>query len=194
MNKLIVPIALLLFIIVGTYCFSYFEKVDRANTDYQHAKLLTEQAQESLLARHKMLDHRNRVQSGHLANREAVTKAEGRIAASEQKQLDIISRRQRMQADLNRLVVMHAEAMEKAKRVSLGTEIMSIELRGGKTLSDARLRKIDESTVSIVHADGISSVSLADLPEKLRLQLGLDGAETLSALKNLQEKLARDAP
>jgi hypothetical protein len=186
MNKLIVPVALLLFIILGTFCLSYFDKVDRANTEFQHAKLLTEQAQESLLARHKMLDHRNRVQSGHLANREALRLAEARFAAAEQKQLDILHRKRQIEAELDRLAITLQDAIETAKRQALGTEHLTIELRSGKKLADARLRKIDESSVSIVHSDGISSVPLAELPDKLQLELGLDGATTLTALKKLK--------
>lgn len=194
MNKLIVPVALLLFIILGTFCLSYFDKVDRANTEFQHAKLLTEQAQESLLARHQMLDHRNRVQSGHLANRDALRLAEARFASAEQKQLDILHRKRQIKAELDRLAMTLTDAIETAKRRALGTEHLAIELRNGKRLADARFRKIDESSVSIVHSDGISSVPLAELPDKLQSELGLDGAATLAALKKLQSPTTRIDP
>jgi hypothetical protein len=190
MNRLFVPIALACLIVAGSFCLNYSDKVDRANVEFQHAKLITEQAQESLLARHKMLESRNKVESANLAKRQRLREAEARFASAEQQKLDIIRRRQKLENELNRLVINLAEVMNETKQREQGSTLDFIQLRNGKRLAQTRIRKIDDTAVSIIHADGISSVPPAELPDELCRRLGLDGVTTLNALKKLEASLS----
>ncbi len=81
-TKVWAPIVVLGIILVGFFCFSYLEKVDKANASFQNSQLITEQAHQSLVARQQMLESRGRSAAENQTAVQRLKSADDRLKAA----------------------------------------------------------------------------------------------------------------
>lgn len=171
------------------FCWVYLEQVDRENAKYLDAKLQLAQVKDALAAKKR-----------NLAERQAAAKEVQALVASKAQAEAALSEAVKLMGK--------AQATEKEVRASIATTIAKVEsgvasrrshagsqrypemkLRNGKVLSDATVRKIEESGVSFSHAGGIATVELALLPESLLVEFDLGPHAVLARLKELAASL-----
>lgn len=119
----------------------------------------------SLIAQKKELLHQNR---------EDTEKNQVLLRARE-----ILDKRlEKINADLTKGADSFKTAVEKARSTAAGMELGDITLTSGKQLNGTKIRKVDESGISVMYAEGVGTVAVELLPENLKEKYDL-GANAL---------------
>lgn len=74
-------------------------------------------------------------------------------------------------------------SVEKTRNNAPGTELGEVTLASGKVLRGVRVRKVEESGISLIHADGIGNVPVDLLPEDLKEKYDLGPKALLPVLR-----------
>lgn len=188
--RLWVPITALGLTLAGFFCYSYFEKVDKANALFQTAKLITQQAQDSVDVRLRMLEARKRTAKEHATLRQKLQTDEVRLRAAADMIVSLNAKHQQMAAEVGQYIDWLTKSRTKFRNEFQGSQLSELSLARGKVLKSAQIRKIDKDSILVVHADGISSVAAADLPADLISKLGLGSNSLLSRLQQFHSSLS----
>ena len=188
-TKVWAPIVVLGIILVGFFCFSYFEKVDKANASFQNSQLITEQAHQSLVTRQQMLEARGRSAAENQTAVQRLKSADDRLKAAEQLMADADKKQRQTEGDMNYLVGAMPTIRQKAWEAAIGTEFAELKLENGKVLKSAKIRKVADDSVTFIHAEGIGSIPIADLPKELQSRFDLGESSLLRRLEQLAESL-----
>jgi hypothetical protein len=82
---------------------------------------------------------------------------------------DILDKRlAKINADLTKGADSFKTAVEQARSTASGKELGDITLTSGKLLRGTKIRKVDESGISVMYADGVGSVAAELMPENLQ--------------------------
>lgn len=171
---------LLISVLIGIgYSAHYFSSVDVAN-----AALL--ESKSKLAGVHELLYHRKKLwtdmENANFKVREAVGKNEVLLKAK-----DIIDKRYRtVDGDLKYVVASMKASVDKIRNDAPGSELGDITLANGKVLRGAKVRKVDESGISLIHSDGIGSVPLELLPAEIKERFDLGPEALLPQLEQAQ--------
>ena len=188
-TKVWAPIVVLGIILVGFFCFSYFEKVDKANASFLNSQLITEQAHQSLVARQQMLESRGRSAADNQTAVQRLKSADDRLKAAEQLMVDADKKQRQTEGDMNYLVRAMPTIRQKAWEAAIGTEFTELILENGKVLKSAKIRKVADDFVTFIHAEGIGSIQIADLPKELQSRFDLGESSLMRRLKQLADSL-----
>lgn len=189
-NKAWAPILVLLFIMSGVFAFYYLEKVDKANADFQNAKLITDQAHESLRARHEMMESRKKLAADHNAMLQKIQVAETRQKTLEQTQADADKKQRSVEGDLKYWIGAMPSIRQKIWQAASGAKLGDITLQNGKSLKNAVIRKVEEKSISIIHSEGIGTIPFDDLPKDLTARFDLGDNSLVTQFAQFQESLA----
>lgn len=92
---------------------------------------------------------------------------------------DILDKRlEKINADLAQNTDSFKTAVENARSAAAGKELGDFTLTNGKLVRSAKIRKVDESGISLIYADGVGTVAVDLLPENLKEKYDL-GANAL---------------
>lgn len=92
---------------------------------------------------------------------------------------DILDKRlDKINADLAQNTETFKTAVENARSAAAGKELGDFTLTNGKLVRSAKIRKVDESGISLIYADGVGTVAVDLLPENLKEKYDL-GANAL---------------
>lgn len=189
-TKVWAPVIVLGLFLAGFFVYTYFEKVDKANVEFQNAKLITAQAQDSLTGRQQMLEYRQKLAVQNQAALKRVQNAEARVKTAEELQANADKKQRLIEGDLKYWLVAMPTAIQKTREAAIGTEFPELTLQSGKVLKSAKIRKVEEGSVSIIHAEGVGSIDAAELLPELQKKLDLGQAPLLMRLKQVQDSLA----
>lgn len=161
---LIVIFAALIGIGYGSF---YLTTVDETNLMLQESKSKLASTHESLSYKKKMWAD---VDVQMIKNRELVEQNSVLVKAKEV--LD--TRYRKVVSELNYAADSMKSAVDKTRGNAPGTELGDITLTNGKQLRGAKIRKLDSSGLSLIHADGIGLVTVDLLPAEVveRFDLG----------------------
>ncbi len=163
---------LIISVLIGLgYSAHYFSSVDLANAALLESKT-------KLAGVHELLHLRKKIwtdmESANFKVREAMGKNEVLLKAK-----DILDKRYRtVDSDLKYVVTSMKASVDKARNDAPGSELGDITLANGKVLRGAKVRKVEESGISLIHSDGIGTVTLDLLPTELKEKYDL-GSEAL---------------
>ncbi len=87
-------------------------------------------------------------------------------------------RLEKINADLAQKADSFKLAVENARAAAAGRELGDFTLTNGKLVRSAKIRKVDESGISLIYADGVGNVTVDLLPENLKEKYDL-GATAL---------------
>ncbi|MDZ4405197.1 hypothetical protein [Prosthecobacter sp.] len=148
------------------YTAHYFTSVDSANSALLESKSKLADMNEILVQRKSSWED---VEKISVKNREAMEKNTVLLKAK-----DILDKRYRtIDGDLKYTVESMKTAVEKLRNSAPGTELGDITLANGKVLRAAKIRKVEESGISLIHADGIGMVMQELLPADLKEKFDL---------------------
>jgi hypothetical protein len=163
---------LIISVLIGLgYSAHYFSSVDLANAALLESKT-------KLAGVHELLHLRKKIwtdmETANFKVREAMGKNEALLKAK-----DIVDKRYRtVDSDLKYVVTSMKASVDKARNDAPGSELGDITLANGKVLRGAKVRKVEESGISLIHSDGIGTVTLDLLPTELKEKYDL-GSEAL---------------
>ncbi|HBJ82496.1 MAG TPA: hypothetical protein DDZ88_01195 [Verrucomicrobiales bacterium] len=160
----IVLISALIGIGYGSY---YMTSVDEANLALLESKSKLADTQELLSIKRKSWAD---VEVLGAKNRELAD--QNTVLAKAKEVLD--TRYRKVMSDLNYAAESMKSAVDKTRGDAPGTELGDITLTNGKHLRGAKIRKLDSSGLSLIHADGIGLVTIDLLPAEIleRFDLG----------------------
>ncbi len=188
-NKAWAPILVLVFIMMAVFAFYYLEKVDKANTDFQNSKFITDQAHESLRLRHQMLESRKKLAADHNAMVQKIQASEARLKNLEQTQADADKKQRSVEGDLKYWIGAMPSIRQKVWQTASGAKLGDVALQSGKSLKNAEIRKVDEKSISFIHSEGIGTISLEDLPKDLIARFDLGDNSLVRQFEHFQQSL-----
>jgi hypothetical protein len=169
------------------YAAHYFSSVDSANAALLETKSKIADMNELLFQRKKSWADLEKLS---LQSREVVEKNNILLKAKE-----ILDKRYRtVEGDLNYAVDSSKTAIEKARNSAPGTELGDITLANGKVLRAAKVRKVEESGISMIHSDGIGMISLELLPVDLKERYDLGPDALIPLLQTAQTEFLAKKP
>lgn len=182
------PLLVLGFIVVGVFCFSYFDKVDKAEVALETTKSLVEQARRNLTTRQEEMAVRLRISKKSQSITAEIQAAQARISQANKMLEDARHKQDTVETDL-RLLVNSVNAVAAKNRVELATtEIPELNLKTGAMLKNVKLKKFDDSSCSYIHSEGIGSMHLADLPADIAIKLDVGPQSITARLRLLQQE------
>ncbi|MFN0080730.1 MAG: hypothetical protein ACKVY0_30035 [Prosthecobacter sp.] len=156
------------------YSAHYFSSVDLANAALLESKSKLAGMHEVLFLRRKVWTD---IEKAGQKMRDAMGKNEELLKAK-----DILDKRYRtVDGDLKYVVTSMKTSVEKMRNDASGSELGDITLANGKVLRGAKVRKVEESGISLIHSDGIGTVTLELLPADLKEKYDL-GPEALAPM------------
>lgn len=193
-GKIWAPILVLGLILGGVFVFSYFEKVDKANANFHYAKLFLEQSNESLTTRQQIIEARGRVSSQNEAMLQKLKLAQAKLQAAEKKQSDADTKQRLIEGDLKYLVKSMPSTVQKVRDGAMGKEYPELKLLNGKVLKGAKMRKVEDLSISFIHSEGIGSIPAEDLPTEMLAQFDVGDNSIVKRLNKLEQALVDKIP
>ena len=84
------------------------------------------------------------------------------------------------------------ESVERTRNNAPGTELGEIKLANGKTLLNVKIRKVEESGISFIHADGVGTIPSDQVPENLKEHYDLGPNALISMILQAQTALMQE--
>lgn len=173
---LVFVVGVLIAIGYGTH---YITSVDSANAALIESKDKLADLSEILVQRKKSwagLEKINALIRQDVEKNEVLTKAK-----------EVLDKRYRsVDSDLKYTVESFTTTVEKICNNAPGTDLGDITLANGKMLRGAKVRKIDETGISMIHADGIGNVTTDLLTAELKEKYDLGTDALLPILQDLK--------
>lgn len=157
----------------------YLTSVDEANLALQESKSKLADTRELLAIKKKNWAD---VEAQVVKNRELADQNSVLVKAKEV--LD--TRYRKIVSDLNYSVESMKSAVDKIHGTAPGTELGDITLANGKMLRGAKIRKLDPSGLSLIHADGIGLVTTDLLPTEIKERFDLGPGALLPQMEQAQ--------
>ena len=117
------------------------------------------------------------------------------LATAEKKQT-LLKARNELEEQLNKIRADVAQAthsiqsaVEKVRASAVGTELGDLTLTNGKVLHGTKIRKVDDSGISYIFAEGVGTASVALLPENLKEKYDLGEKSILPKLADARTAL-----
>jgi predicted ATP-grasp superfamily ATP-dependent carboligase len=161
------------------YCAHYLTMVDEAN-------LALEESKSKFASNHELLSVKKKnwadVENLVAKNRELSDQNSLLIKAKEA--LD--TRYRKVEGELNYAVESTKMVVDKVRSNAPGTELGDITLTNGKMLRGAKVRKLDQSGISLIHADGIGLVATDLLPAEIQERFDLGPSALFPQMQQAQ--------
>lgn len=173
----------LVIVVAGLFGFRYMELYDTANRRVVDLRLVLSQAEESLVLRKDMCEKSEKTVAEvqkHLL--EVSSKQE----AASKFQSEADSKERLVKGDMAYLVKSMRSTVDKVRTDALGAEFSLIQLANGRSLSRAVIKKIDDRSASILHADGLNAVNTSDLPQELVEKFDVGPSSLIKQLEALE--------
>ena len=176
------PIIVLFLAVACLFGFRYMEQIDAANAAVVDTKLALRQAKESLEGRKEVWA--------------IVDAAAQKLILSQQKHKDAnqfqteADKKQRLvEGDLRYTITSLKSAVEKVRADAVGYEISEVVLLNGTIFKDAKIRKVDDNSISFFHSTGISSVQIEQIPQELVEKFDMGPRSLVVQLEQLEASL-----
>lgn len=180
------PIMVLMLFVVGVFCFSYFDKVDKAEVSLETARTQMDQVKSMLEPKQQILASRTALLKQNELLMTRLQTAESRLAAAEKTNATADMKQQTVEVMLRTLTESVRTTAAKNRAELIKTELAEMLLKNGLILKNVKLRKIDDESCSFFHSEGIGSARLADLPADLAEKMDVGPYSISSRLRLLE--------
>lgn len=165
------------------YISHYFGAVDDANLALQESKTKLRDLKEMIATRQRGWQEQEQIVA------KIKVEADKNAALTKTKE-DLDTRQRAAEAELSYSVESMKNAVEKVRGSANGTDLGEITLTTGKVLRAVKVRRVDDSGISVIHADGIGTIPPEQLPENLREKYDLGPNALLLQLQEAQVALS----
>jgi len=172
-------------IIAFSYYINYEDKLSEASSALQESKSQLKSMKELLPQRKKAWSEKERVVSKIKAEADKNT-----ALLKAQEALD--QRYHKADSDFKYALQSMKESVERTRNNAPGTELGEIKLANGKTLLNVKIRKVEESGISFIHADGVGTIPSDQVPENLKEQYDLGPNALVSLIEQAQTALLQE--
>jgi hypothetical protein len=176
----------LLFLFSVIVTFSYYlhhqSTVDDANLELQQAKSSLMGMQEQLSLKNKSWHEKERVAIKLQSENDRHTTLLGTQDTLDQ-------RYHKADSDFKFALESMKESVNRTRNNAPGTELGEIKLANGKTLRDVKIRKVEDTGISFLHADGVGTIPSDQVPENLKEQYDLGANALVPMIQNAQKAL-----
>lgn len=163
----------------GIFAFRHFEIYDKANAAAIDARSAVNIATEGLNLRKNMWERMaTLLQEGTEAN-----------DRHQKAQAEADTKERLVTGDLTYLTKAMKEKVASVRLEATKTEIGAVALRNGKTIRNAKIKKVDDVSATFLHSDGIITVPASDLPEELIERFDLGSESIVAQLENLERDI-----
>ena len=163
----------------GIFAFRHFEIYDKANAAAIDARSAVNIATEGLNLRKNMWERMaTLLQEGTEAN-----------DRHQKAQAEADTKERLVTGDLTYLTKAMKEKVASVRLEATKTEIGAVALRNGKTIRNAKIKKVDDVSATFLHSDGIITVPVSDLPEELVERFDLGSESIVAQLENLERDI-----
>lgn len=170
-------------IIAGIFTgVQYFQGVDAANALVIEAKSKLNQTKETLKVRQEEWAK--------------VSSLAGKAQASSSKEAPLLAKRdglqtkhRRIEGDFKYMVKSMRAAVDKIRTDGVGVEFPEVKLLNGKVLKTAKIKKIEPTQISFIHADGFTIVPQDVLPDDIRERFDLGESSLADQLEAAEQAL-----
>lgn len=173
-------------IIAFSYYINYEDKVSVATSALHESKSQLTSLKELLPQKKKAWSEKERV-----VNKIKVETDKTTALLAEQDTLG--QRYQKAESDLKYALDSMKEAVERTRNNAPGTELGEIKLANGKTLINVKIRKVEETGISFIHADGVGTIPTDQAPENLKEQYDLGPNALVSMIQHAQTALLEES-
>lgn len=163
----------------GIFAFRYFEMYDKANSAAIDARSAVNIATEALNLRKEMWGRVGTLIQEVAEANERHQKAQGEADTKERL----------VTGDLAYLTKAMKEKVAAVRMEATNTEIAAVSLRNGKNLRNARIKKVDDTSATFLHSDGITTVAVGDLPAELIEKFDLGSESIVAQLDRLERDI-----
>jgi hypothetical protein len=163
----------------GIFAFRYFKMYEKANSTVVDARTAVNIATEALNLRKDMW---GRV--GTLIQEVAEANERHRKA-----QAEADTKERLVTGDLAYLTKAMKEKVASIRMEATNTEIAAVSLRNGKNLRNARIIRVDDTSATFLHSDGITTVAVGDLPAELVEKFDLGSESIVAQLERLERDI-----
>ena len=184
-SKVWVTLFLVSLIISFSYYIHYQDTVDDVNLALQQIQSKLAGMKELLSIKKKSWNEKERVVNKIKAEADKTT-----TLLKTQEALD--QRYHQADSDFKLALQSMKESVERTRNNAPGTELGEIKLANGKTLSNVKIRKVEESGISFIHADGVGTIPSDQVPENLKEQYDLGPSALVSMILTAQSALLQE--
>ncbi|MCX6849896.1 MAG: hypothetical protein NTY98_13320 [Verrucomicrobia bacterium] len=185
-SKIWVTLFLVGLIISFSYYIHYQDTVDDANLALQQSQSRLASMKDLLSVKKKSWNEKERIVNKIKAEAEKNTTLLGA-------QETLGQRYNKADSDFKFALESMRESVERTRNNAPGTELGEIKLANGKTLLNVKIRKVDESGISFIHADGVGTMPSDQVPENLKEQYDLGPNALVSMIQQAQIALLQEA-
>ncbi|MHB1081690.1 MAG: hypothetical protein ACYC67_20035 [Prosthecobacter sp.] len=184
-SKIWVTLLLVSLIISFSYYIHYQDTIDDANLALQQSQSKLASMKDLLSVKKKSWNEKERVVNKIKAETDKNT-----TLLKTQETLD--QRYHQADNDFKYALQSMKEAVERTRNNAPGTELGEIKLANGKTLLNVKIRKVEESGISFIHADGVGTIPSDQVPENLKEQYDLGPNALVSMILTAQSALLQE--
>jgi hypothetical protein len=181
-NKAWLPILIMLLAVGGMFWYRYLVQVDEVNE--------RESLEKIRLTRNARKDSWQAVEPASAKLRDA----NARLAKSAHDMEGAEKKQRQVESDLRYLTNSMPEAVEKVRAAGVGTPYPEIMLNDSTKLTDAQIKKFDESGISFLHSGGFQVVPVEKLPPALLEQFDLGPNSLVRQIAALNEEFVGVGP
>ena len=163
----------------GIFAFRYFEIYDKANSAAIDARSAVNIATEGMNLRKDMWGRVGTLIQEVAEANDRHQKAQGEADTKERL----------VTGDLTYLTKAMKEKVASVRMDATKTDIAAVSLRNGKTLRNAKIKKVDDVSATFLHSDGIITVPVGDLPVELVERFDLGSESIVAQLEGLERDI-----
>lgn len=182
-SKVWVFVVIIMAVIGIGYGAHYLTSVDAANLAYL-------ESQTKLADVNEILDQRKRAWGdieGKIAKLRELTEHNGILIKAK----EVLEKRYRtVDSEIKYAVDSMKSSVAKVRENAPGTELGDLTLTDGKVLQGAKIRKLEETSFSLIHSNGIGTVALDLMPAEILSKYDMGADALLPQLEAIQESFA----
>lgn len=145
----------------------YFHSEDTANTRLEETKSKLIALSDTMVRRKEWWDKIEVIQKKTALNVGLADRLAADLTKLTTPKEDILNKQRKLEVEFNYIVKSMRETVDRIRQKAIGSEFPEIILTNGKILRNAKLRKIEDDSLSFVHSDGIGKTNLELLPANI---------------------------
>lgn len=184
-----VPILLFIaaVIAVGSFAAHHFQTVDEANALLLESRHKLDSMSETITLRKLTLSNLEKAKA-------ALDQEVSREAKLTKAQTDLEQRYRRIEGEIDSAVESMRTRVDKMRHEAPGSDLGDVSLTDGRILRAAKISKFDESSLTLIHADGVNTVTVNQLPSNITSKYDLGPQALLPRVLQIQSQFRGHTP
>lgn len=184
-----VPVFLFIAVViaVGSFTAHHFQSVDEANAILLESRHKLDSMSETITLRKLTLSKLEKAKA-------ALDQEATREAKLTKVQTDLEQRYRRIEGEIDSSVESMRTLVDKMRREAPGSDLGDVSLTDGRILRAAKISKLDESSLTLIHADGVNTVTVNQLPSNITRKYDLGPQALLPRVLQIQSHFRGHTP